>query len=154
MKKLVIAFILLLLITAGTVGALQYMGLLGDQPPEGPTEEQRQAEIDRGKVYFVELDPILVPLIGSDKVAATIHIHVKLEITGSDNKEVVLHARPRLSHVFFQDLYGYIPRMLRKSKTLDLYVLKKRLELIANKTVGQGVINTVLIQSVMDVPGK
>ncbi len=152
MKKLVVALAFLLFVTAGAIGVLKWLGVGPFELDESAnTTEQTTSSRDRETPYFVEMDPVLVPLFRDDKVAATIQIHIQLEVIGSDVSEEVLFARPRLGSAFFQDLYGYIPRMLMNSDRIDMDILKKRLKFIADKTLGEGKVSDVLIQSVNEV---
>ena len=99
---------------------------------------------------FVDVPPLVIPVFSGGDVAAQIQINVKLETVGTDNERQINRLLPRLNDAFLRDLYAFIPRLLRESDRLNVFVLKKRMQLIADKVAGPGVIESVLIQSVTD----
>jgi len=155
LKKLIIALVLLIMITATAIAVLRWLhiGPFGGEESAASAQPEKPAAAEV-QAYFVALDTILVPLLRDDKVSGTIQIQIKLEVSGEPNRDAALRAKPRLASAFFQELYGYIPRMLRTSDRLDIFVMKKRLQMVADKTLGQGAIQDVLIQSVTEVPAS
>ncbi len=103
---------------------------------------------------FIDMDPLVIPIFQGDRVAATIQIQLKLEALGADNEERIIKLMPRLSDAFVSDLYSFIPRLLKKEERLDVSILKQRIQMAADKITGQGVVKEVLIQSVIDRPGR
>ncbi|MEQ8804951.1 MAG: hypothetical protein RIE16_04190 [Rhodospirillales bacterium] len=61
---------------------------------------------------------------------------------------------PILKDAFFKDLHTFIPRMLKEQDQLNLAVLQQRLQLRADIVLGKSVVQSVLIQSVVDTPQK
>jgi hypothetical protein len=55
---------------------------------------------------------------------------------------------PKLNDIFIRDLHAFIPRLFRNKKELDVSIVKKRLELIAQRSTKPGIITGVLVQSV------
>ena len=61
---------------------------------------------------------------------------------------------PKLKNAYIQDMYTFLPRLLKDQERLDAYVLKKRFQLIADQVFQPpGTVSDVLIQSVTDQPG-
>jgi flagellar FliL protein len=83
-------------------------------------------------------------------VATTIQILVKLETSGGENESKLVRMMPRLSDAFLRDLFGALPRMLRNDEQLNVVVIKRRLQRVADKIVGPGLVDNVLVQSVTD----
>ncbi len=152
MKKLVLALVLLVVVTGAALAIVKWLGFgpfggtEGDPPPA--------ATAPPSSAYYVALDAILVPLLRDDKVAGTVQIQVKLEVVGDQARDAVLQAKPRLSDAYFQELYAYIPRLLAGGARLDVGMLKKRLQLVSDKTVGGGIVQDVLLQSVTELPAS
>jgi len=95
------------------------------------------------------LDPILIPIFKGDIVAATIQLHVQIE-TRAGNESAITKQMTRLKDAYIRDLHAYVPRLLRKNKDLDIGALKRRMQVIGERTIGKGLIDGVLIQSAMN----
>ena len=75
-------------------------------------------------------------------------LNLKLEISIVCDKaaEQLLNQKlPILKDAYIQDLFSFIPRKLRKNSKLDKDTLKRRLEIIGNKTIGRGKILSINI---------
>ena len=83
-------------------------------------------------------------------MATTIQIQVKLETTGGENETKLIRMMPRLSDAFLRDLYALLPRMLSNDEQLDVVIIKRHLQRVADKIVGPGLVDNVLVQSVTD----
>ncbi len=57
---------------------------------------------------------------------------------------------PRLTDAFLRELYNYLPRLLSKQGSVDVFLIKRRLQRVADKTAGEGRIDNILIQSVTE----
>ena len=103
---------------------------------------------------FVSIDPLVIPVFIGNQVAAQIQVTVKLETTGAENEQKVMKLLPQLSNRLYQDLYAFVPRLLREDDRLNVTVLRKRMQMVADKVAGPGIIDGVLIQSVTDTRHK
>ncbi|MDP6603094.1 MAG: hypothetical protein QGG17_02730 [Rhodospirillales bacterium] len=150
MKKLIIAFTVLLMLGGGTVSVLKVLEIGPFAPtPDGASAEQvfdAPAEPPR----FLEVEQMHIPIFAGDRVATTIQVLVKLETIGSENEPKLTRMMPRLSDAFLRDLFGTLPRMLRNDEQLNVVVIKRRLQRVADKIVGLGLVDNVLVQSVTD----
>lgn len=152
MKKLVIAFSLLMVIAGGTISVLKWLGI-------GPFANIAAGDVDEGTsapepARYVDMDPLVITIFQGNKVAATIQIQVKLEARGEKNEKTIYKIMPRLSDAFFKDLHAFIPRLLRESDELDAIVIKQRLKMVSDKVAGKGTVSNILIQSVVDIPAR
>lgn len=152
MKKLVIAFSLLIVIAGGTISVLKWLeiGPFANTAVEGGDDKMAPPEAAR----YIDMDPLVITLFQGNKVAATIQIQVKLEASGKDNEKTIYKILPRLSDAFIRDLHSFIPRLLRKSDELDAIVIKQRLKMVSDKVAGKGIVSNILIQSVADIPAR
>lgn len=151
MKKLIIAFALMVMISGATVSVLKWLEIGPFANLEGDdtvVEEVEEEEPPR----FVELEPLAVPIFQGEKVATTIHIQIKLETIGEDNSIKLGRAKARIRDSFLRELHAFIPRMLRKTERIDVLILKKRLQMVADRMMEKGLIQNILIQSISDMP--
>ena len=100
------------------------------------------------------MDVLVIPIFQGEKVAATVQIQLKLEAANVESASEIARLLPRLSDAFLRDLYGFIPRHLRKEEHLDVALIKDRLQFVGNKVAGPGVIKSVLVQAVLEIPGR
>lgn len=148
MKKLTIAFAVLMMLTGVAISIMKSMGI--GPFANGGEESGEVAQPSNEPPRFMDMDPLVIPVFHGEKVATTIHIQLKLEIRGSDNEEKVSRMMPRLNDAFLRDLYAFIPRLLRKQKRVDVIIIKQRLQMIGDKVAGKGSIGSVLVQSISD----
>ncbi|MBF0249056.1 MAG: hypothetical protein HQL35_00350 [Alphaproteobacteria bacterium] len=150
MKKLVIAFAILIFLAGGTVSILKYMELgpfeLSEEEKAAKESEQK-ASMFAPKPRYIEMDPIQVPVFQDNDVAGTIMINYKLEVKTIDNEKLVAKNQRRLSDALIKDFSYYIPRTLRNNKTLDVTLIKHRIQMTANKMLGEDVVTDALIQA-------
>ena len=149
MKKLTIAFAVLMMLTGVAISIMKSMGI-GPFADGGEGGAGEVAQPLDEPPRFMDMPPLVIPVFHGEKVATTIHIQLKLEIRGSDNEEKVTRMMPRLNDAFLRDLYAFIPRLLRKQKRVDVVIIKQRLQMIGDKVVGKGSIGSVLVQSISD----
>jgi hypothetical protein len=147
LKKIGIIIAIIIIIAGGTVGVLKWLQIWPFSPNAVVVKEAPPPP----PPIFVAMDPLLIPVFSGDKVAATFQIQFKLETTGKKNEDKITELLPRLNDIFLRDLYVFIPRLLRKNQNIDVPVIKRRLQLLADKLAGKGVINAILIQSLSDI---
>jgi len=155
MKKLVIAFAVLIMLAGGTVSLLKYLSLgpFEVTPEEraameaAETEKKTTRKLFEARPRYVEMDPIQVPVFQDNDVAGTIMIHYKLEVLNVDNERTVAKAQRRLGDALIKDFSFYIPRTLRNNKTLDVTLIKYRIMMISDKMLGKDVVSDALIQA-------
>jgi flagellar basal body-associated protein FliL len=159
MPKLLIIIVAGFLMFAGaTVSIMQQMELGPFAPDEDaaagqPGAATRPPSKTQEPPKFVTMDPLVVPVIQGNRVAATIQIQLQLE-TSEDKMTLLKKMMPRLKDAYIRDLHNYIPRLLRGKKELDLAMLKQRLVIIGERAIGKGLMSDVLIQSVLDRPTR
>jgi hypothetical protein len=98
---------------------------------------------------FVTMDPVVVPILQNDRVAATIQIEIQIETTQSRESQLNKQMT-RLTDAFVTDLKTFVPRHLRDHPQVDTEVLKKRLAIIGERAIGKGLFDAVLIQNVLE----
>ena len=152
-KKLVIAVAIMLMLAGATIGVLKWLGV-GPFGAGGAVETESTGTTPGDTLRFVTMDVLVIPIFQGEKVAATVQIQLKLEAASVENQNEIARLLPRLNDAFLSDLYGFIPRHLRKEKRLDIAMIKDRLQMVGDKVAGPGVIRSVLVQAVLESPGR
>ena len=147
MKKFVIVFAMLLMLSGGTISIMKTLEMGPFAKNEG--EGAEEAVLDEPP-RFIEMGLLLIPIFSGDRVATTIQIQIRLETIGTENEDKVNKMMPRINDAFLRDLYAFIPRLIRKEGKIRAIVVKKRLELIAGKVADPDLISNVLVQSITD----
>ena len=150
MKKLILIFAILVMLSGGTIGSLKWLEL-GPFQTKG-TAKKVALKVEKDTTIFIDMEPLGIPIFRGNKVAATIQIQVKLETNGEDNAEKIKHIMPVLTDAYVRDLHSFLPRLLRSEERIDVLIIKQRLQFIGNKVAGKGLIDNVLVQSVIDQP--
>ena len=147
MKKLMlIAVVLVLLMGAG--GAAYYFFMHGDAQATEVAEPESEAEAPVDPV-FVEFNPILLPVLGDDRVEQFVNIVVTLEVADDDAAQRVIATAPRLNDAYLQALYGNLhSRTVAANGVLDLSVIKRSLVEVSGEVLGEGVVLDALVQLV------
>lgn len=151
-KILVTAVAAIIIIVAGGIGVMKFLqwGPFAP-PPAHDAATKAPVEMPPKPPQFVSMDPLVVPVIQNDEVVATVQIQVQLE-TKSENEDEVRRLLPKVADAYLRDLNGYLPRLIRSDGQIDANKIRSRLFVIAERTVGKGLIENVLIQSMMDQP--
>ncbi|NQW00530.1 MAG: hypothetical protein HQ483_12575 [Rhodospirillales bacterium] len=151
MKKFLIIFASLLMICGSLTSTMKFMelGPFASKTIEKPVVEE---ERDIVKSIFIDMEPILIPIFKDNAPAAKIQIQIKLETKSTKNAIRIQRMMPRISDAYIQDLHGFMPRLLKERERIDVFILKQRLKLITERKFGKGLIEDVLVQSVVDTP--
>lgn len=97
---------------------------------------------------FVRLPPLVVPVIGPNKVEQFITVVVAMEVV-QEKLPIVQANMPRLSDGFLTALYGAIAdKSVMKAGLVNIPAVKEKLVESAAKIVGPGVVINVLVQAV------
>ncbi len=153
MKFVIIGIAALVVLLGGGFAALKALKI-GPFAPEHVVDEHAAPPVKLEPPRFVTVDPFVVPVFVGNQVAAQIQVTVKLEAVGAENEQKIMKLLPRLSNALYKDLYAFIPRLLREDDRLNVLVLRKRMQMVADKVAGPGIIDGVLIQSVTDTRNK
>ena len=154
MKKLLIAIAAILILAGGAVAAMKWLQIGPFASTEMATEAKEDPEEVKEDSIFVDLDPLMLPVINGNQIAGTIQIQVKLETSGQDNAIFLKRRLTRISDAFVKDLHGFVPRLLKKKERIDVIILKDRLKVIGTRLLCKGYIDDVLVQSVIETPAR
>lgn len=147
MKIVVVVMVILMMLAGGSFSVLKWMQI-GPFAPESDVVEE---VVSDEPPVFIDLDPLLINIFQGDSVATTVQITVKVEALGSDNASLVNESIPKVTDYFLRDLHSFLPRIMKDDDSrIDIFVIKKRLKLMADRLYPDGRINDVLIQSVSE----
>lgn len=98
---------------------------------------------------FVELDPIILPIIDSSGVSQSINVIVAIEVKSLSYADQVRYMKPRLNDAILQAMYGSLNRHANlKGGVLQIAALKKDIKKVASRVLGDKIVNDVLLQVV------
>lgn len=151
MKILISGIALLIMIVGGGIAAMKALelGPFAPTPVEGASKMAEKPAADPLEPpRFVDIDPLVIPVFQDSGVAATIQINIKLETVGAKNEQRVTRLVPKLYDAFFKDLLAFMPRLLREQDRANVYILKRRMQMVGDRIAGKGVIDSVLVQAI------
>lgn len=151
MKKLVIAFALLMVLTGGTISILKTLkvGPFAEPETASVVEEAPPPVVDK-RPEFITLEVVRVPIYDGDRVVTTLELMLTLETT-QEYQAKVNDLKMKIANAMLLELPDFLPRLMKQEGQLDVATLKKRLELITRRVAGEGTVDQVLVQSVKEV---
>jgi len=149
-KKLIFLFAGIVILAGGTALALKLLGVWPFSSPTNTTVQTLNEGVNKTKKPLpkneitIKMDPIFIPIIQKNKVALNLKLEMSI-VCDKGSEQLLKQKLPILKDAYIQDLFSFIPRKLRKNSKLDKGTLKRRLEIIGNKTVGKGKILSINI---------
>ena len=156
MRMIIMGVVALILLGGGGAGAYFFFM----KPAEASAGEEvadaheEKAESGHGEAAaFVELDPLILPIIDNDGVHQVVSMVVAIEVADAPTADKVKAMSPRLKDAFIQDMYGALnEHAALKGGVIQVTAIKKRLNEVTNKVLGEGVAHDVLLQVVQQRP--
>ncbi len=165
MKLAFLALMVVLILGGGAAGAYFYFqqpaeAAIGENGDHKEAKEAKEAKGGHGvdaseanKHEFVELSPLVLPIVDQNGVSQTVIIVVVIEVGSDKDAGKVRNLEPRLKDAFIQDLYGVLNKHAAlRGGVLQVGVIKKRLGSISNRVMGDDVVKDVLLQVVQQRP--
>ena len=154
MKKIVIGLVAVVLL-AGGAGAFFFL----HQPAEASLTEASEEEVEMASKEnlppgeFVELDPLILPIITKKGVTQVVSLVISLEIETGQSAESVKLMKPRLKDAYIQDMYGVLnDKVALRGGVIRVDVIKDRLNKVSGDVLGEEVVRDVLLQVVQQRP--
>ncbi len=154
MKKIAIAVAVMLMIAGATVSVLKWLSIGPFAEAEAEAVETEATGTSGEPLRFIAMDVLVIPIFQGENVVATVQIQLKLEAANVENESEIAHMLPRLNDAFLRDLYGFIPRHLRKEEHVNVALIKERLQMVGDKVAGPGVIKNILVQALLEQRGR
>lgn len=149
MKAIVLLLVgLLLLGGAGYGGWMLYNKYIVGEPPSEEEIRKKEAEKPPPPVAYVRLNPIVVPTIGKNRVEQFVTVVVTVEVDAAKQAHAQANV-PRLIDAFIKTMYASVDdRSVLHNGLISIPAVKEKLKHAADKVLGDGVAQNVLVQSV------
>ncbi len=155
MRLLLIILGALIVLGGGGAGAYFYFSktAVASAGDDIKKDDPHLEEAKGGSYEYVELDPLILPIIDNNGVSQTVSVVVALELKGSFARARAENLEPKLKDAFIQDMYGVLNKHAAlKGGVLQVGMLKKRLTYVSKKIIGEEDVNDVLLQVVQQRP--
>jgi flagellar FliL protein len=158
MKSVLFAVMAIVILAAAGGGAYFYfqkpaIAAIGDDKAHQSAKKESADAKKSAKNEFVELSPLILPIIGSNGVTQTVSLVIVLEVSSSSKADMVRTLQPRLNDAFIQELYGVLNRHVSMNDgVLRVDLMKEKLYNISHKVMGEDVVEDVLLQVVQQRP--
>jgi len=146
----------LVVLAGGGAGAYFYFNSEAEaSTPAAEHKEAKKKKKDHGDeahYEYVELDPLILPIVDKSGVSQVVSMVVALEVEAANAAKVTSLA-PKLKDAYIQDLYGMLSEQAAlKGGVIQVGYIKKRLNAISQEVMHDGEINDVLLQVVQQRP--
>ena len=149
MRKLLIIGAIVLLLGGGAFG-FHYVksANAGAKSDEDKVAEKKNAKPGE----FVELQPLILPIIGNSGITQTISLVVAIEVGNTADAKKVEKLAPKLQDAYIQDMYGVLNKQASlNSGVIQVKNLKYRLNKVSKDIAGD-IVDDVLLQVVNQRP--
>ena len=163
MKKIIIILAVCAILAVIVVIGLNFLKI-------GPFSDDTEANSDQAiiplKSLFIDMKPLIIPIIYGNEVAANLRLKIKLETKfQEDNKEYQGSLRdkksenlksaqtgvekllPHIENIFITDLHSFIPRFFKRYDRVDNKILSERLLIIATRKLQKKIIYSIEVNS-------
>lgn len=152
-RLLAIVVALGLALAGGGVGLIHF-GFLPDYtgfitPPVTETEPTAPPPTPRVEPIYQHIAPFLIPVIRDGEIERSMYIGLRLRVAPGQGSHVTMN-HARLHDVYMRVLYEMVPSQLEQRQTLDLVALKARLQTVADRVLGAGMVEEVMFQAVFE----
>lgn len=153
MKIAILALVAILVLGGGAGGAYFYFNQNAEASvgAEGEHVAAKEAkkEHDPAHMAFVQLDPLVLPIIDADGISQMVSLVIVLQVGDEKQKASVEGQMFRIKDAYIQDMYGSLNKHVAvKDGVLQVDVLKKKLAAANDRVLGEGVVSDVLLQVV------
>ena len=158
MKTILIGLVALALIGGGGAGAYFYFmkpaeaasGESADEHADETSSKKADKEYAKNAHYeFVELEPLILPIIDEKGVNQTVSMVIALEVANANDATKVQNLSPRLKDAYIQKMYGMLNRHAAfKGGVLQVDEIKEQLNAISDTVLGDDLVHDVLLQVV------
>jgi flagellar FliL protein len=99
---------------------------------------------------FVDIQPIILPVIERNAVTRQVGIVVTLELAQGEHADVIEPKRRRLTDAFIRELHTLYAWRSGDGRVADEQLIKRRLLLVADAVLGQGIVHAVLVKQLLE----
>ncbi|HKW53475.1 MAG TPA: hypothetical protein VJO12_07275 [Stellaceae bacterium] len=98
---------------------------------------------------FVDVQPIILPVIERNSVTRQVGIVVTLELADGEHADAVEPKRRQLTDAFIRELHTIYAWRSGSDRVVDEQLIKRRLLLVADAVLGQGVVHAILVRQLL-----
>jgi len=149
MKRAVIAIAAIVLLAAG--GGAGWWFFLRAGPPEEQAAATGEGEGGGEGLLtarFVDLEPMVLPILREGRVVKHLTIILSVELTKPTEKEKIAELAPRLRDSIFSELHGVYSFRHVQDAGYDVPVVKGRLVRAGERVIGSGGVKAVLVKAI------
>lgn len=152
-RMLAIVFALVLALAGGVAGLI-HLQILPDftgviRPMVVAQGEELPPPAPRVEPIFQHLTPFMIPVIRNGEIERSMYIGLRLRIQAGQDGQVKMH-QARLHDAYMRLLYDLVPKQMERGDSLDLVEIKEKMQEVADRLVGVGVVEEVLYQAVFE----
>lgn len=156
MRILFLALGAIIALGGGAAGAYFYFMQPAEASAVEKYDEHAQADDGGGLLghyEYLELDPLILPIVDNKGVSQTVSLVIAIEFPSASAKSKAENKAPKLKDAFIQDMYGVLNKHAAlKGGVIQVDMLKKRLNHVSAKVLGEENVNDVLLQVVQQRP--
>lgn len=151
--RMIMIIVAVLLLLGGGAGGYFYFMVPAEASLSEDHEEEAKKHVKRDPGAFVELDPLILPIVDYNGVSQVVSLVIALEVPPGKMEESVKAKSPKLKNEFIKDVYGTLnEHAMNKGGTLEIGVIKERLSGISKDILGDENVYDVLVQVVQQRP--
>lgn len=110
-------------------------------------------EKEGGGKEYVEMKPLMLPVIDNYGVSQVVSLVISLEVDGVFDADKVKEMSPRLTDAYIQNMYGAMNESVGiKNGIIQVGIIKDRLNGVTSDVLGDEVHAEVLLQVVQQQP--
>jgi hypothetical protein len=114
--------------------------------------DKDKEEGDDSGIHFVELQPLILPVIDANGMTQVVSLVVAVEVDSQEKADTVTKYQPRLTDAYLSDLYGAFAHKAPANGIIPITYLKERLNLMSSKVLGDDIVSDVLVQVMQKRP--
>ena len=141
-KRLIIIIVLLLVLGGGGAGAYMFLAK-GDAEAVGL--EDVAVSLSNEVPEFVELDPLIVPVIREGRVSQHLTVSIIVQVDSDPKVDLIYAARRQLLDGYLTELHALYSHRIVQDNPDPIPLLRKRLLTVSRKLLGKEVVDQVLV---------
>ncbi|MEQ9042614.1 MAG: flagellar basal body-associated FliL family protein [Alphaproteobacteria bacterium] len=102
------------------------------------------------KTHFVKVGDFVMPVIRGSQVTRHIALAISLEVTGDEKKAEIEKMMPRVKDAILVELHKYMSRRREPDAIQEIMKLKEKLLKTSNGLLGDGMVDSVLIENTLE----
>ncbi|MHA1600075.1 MAG: hypothetical protein ACTSW2_04550 [Alphaproteobacteria bacterium] len=149
MKRLVILLVIVLLVAGG--GGAAWWFLLREAPVDAAAEAEATPETeseDAARKRFVELEPMVLPIIREGQVTLHLTIVLVVELTTPIPKVEIAQKQRPLRDAIITELHSVYALRYIQEKGFDHPIVRERLMRASERVLGLGTVKALLVRKI------